>query len=153
MAESEQVKFGAVVRVIGLTVILIAEIIIVAGFVGDVDANFRPKISLESYFSAVAFVGLMVAFYLLRGAPDVRFLCFGGTLVTVFLFLLGFGWPSAIYTPFAILALPSPILFLIAAAYPSLVRNRRGLRYYLVGCCIASALCSIYQIWWDHMQI
>jgi len=153
MTEGERVKFGKVVRVIGLSIILIAEIIIVAGLVADLDPNFRPNISSDWYFSSVVFVGIMVGLCLLRGTRAVRFLCFGGTLATVFLFLLGFGWPSAIYTPVAILALPSPILFLIAAAFPSLVRNRQVLRYYLVGCCFASALCSIYQIWWNHIEI
>ena len=84
------------------------------------------------------------------GSVVIRLLYLGGAWVTLLLLGLGFGWPSAIYTPVAILALPSPILFLVAAVCPSLVQNHPVLRYYLIGCCVASALCWIDEVWWIH---
>ena len=80
----------------------------------------------------------------------IRMLCLGGVLVTSYLLLLGFGWPSYIFTPIAIMGLPSPILFLIAAFFPSLIRKYRVVRYYLIGCCIASALSWLFEFWWLH---
>ena len=84
------------------------------------------------------------------GCIIIRLLCLVGVLATVLLLGLGLGWPSAIYTPVAILALPSPLLFLVAIVRPSLIRNHRILRYYLIGCCVASALCWLDEVWWLH---
>jgi len=79
----------------------------------------------------------------------VRLLCFGGAVVTALLIYLGFCWPSY-FTLVAILALPSPILFLVAVARPKLIRNHRVLRFYLIGCCVASALSWLVEVWWLH---
>jgi hypothetical protein len=80
----------------------------------------------------------------------IRMLCLLGVFVTSCLVLLGFGWPSAIFTPIAIIGLPSPILFLIAIFLPSLVKNHRFLRYYLIGCSAASLFCFLFEYWWVH---
>jgi hypothetical protein len=79
----------------------------------------------------------------------IRLLCLGGALITAAVIYLGGIWPSY-FTFVALVALPSPILFLIAVVRPSLVRNHRALRYYLIGCCIASALSWLVEIWWLH---
>jgi hypothetical protein len=83
------------------------------------------------------------------GSIGIRLLCLGGALVTAALICLGGIWPSY-YTIVALVALPSPILFLVAVVRPSLVHNHRSLRSYLIGCCIASALSWLDEIWWLH---
>jgi len=79
----------------------------------------------------------------------LRLLCFGGVLVTLALIYLGGIWPS-LFTLIAIPALPSPLLFLVAIFRPSLIRNHEYLRWYLVGCCIASVLSWLLEVWWLH---
>jgi hypothetical protein len=77
----------------------------------------------------------------------IRLLCLGGALVTVALIYLGGIWPSY-FTIVALVALPSPILFLVAVVRTSMIRNHRALRYYLIGCCAASALSWLDEICW-----
>jgi hypothetical protein len=77
----------------------------------------------------------------------IRLLFLGGSLITGSLLYLGCIWPSA-FTLFAIAALPSPILFLVGVARPSFVHSHRFLKVYLVGCCVASGLAWVYEVWW-----
>jgi len=81
------------------------------------------------------------------GSAGIRLLCFGGVLLTAALMELGFCWPS-LFTFIAIPALPSPLLFLVAVVWPPLIRNHRILRFYLIGCCLASVLSWLFEIWW-----
>jgi hypothetical protein len=76
-----------------------------------------------------------------------RILCFGGFILTTSLILLGASWPS-IFTPVAIFALPSPILFLVSVIWPSLFRNYQSLKWYLIISVITAALCWIFEIVW-----
>ena len=83
------------------------------------------------------------------GSIGIRLLCLGGALITAAVIYLGGIWPGP-FTFVALVALPSPILFLIAAVRPSFIRNHCALRFYLIGCCIASALSWLVEIWWLH---
>jgi len=80
-------------------------------------------------------------------AVITRLLFLGGLVVTALLLYLGGIWPS-IYTLIAIPALSSPILFLVAVFHPTLIRNHRILRYYLVVCSIVAALTWVFEFWW-----
>lgn len=77
----------------------------------------------------------------------IRALCLGGALLTASLLYLGGIWPG-LFTLAAITALPSPILFLVALARPTFVRNHRFLRYYLVGCSVVAGLAWLVEILW-----
>jgi hypothetical protein len=75
-----------------------------------------------------------------------RLFCFGGAFVTAFFLYLSI-WPS-VFTLVAIPVLPSPVLFLIGLLRPSLVRNHRSLRSYLIGCLVVAGLSCLYEYWW-----
>ena len=77
----------------------------------------------------------------------VRWLCFVGAIVTASLIWLGGMWPSA-FTVVALVALPSPLLFLVAVVQPAFIQNRRVLRIYLMACCLAAIACWIYEVAW-----
>jgi len=85
------------------------------------------------------------------GGIVARFLYLGGAVLTSTLLLLGFVWPS-IFTLIALLALPSPILFLFGVAKPQFVDSRPLLRKYLIGCAAASVLSWAAEIIWLWSQ-
>lgn len=72
-------------------------------------------------------------------------------MLTSTLLLLGFVWPS-IFTLIALLALPSPILFLFGVAKPQFVDSRPLLRKYLIGCAAVSVLSWAAEIVWLWSQ-
>jgi len=80
-------------------------------------------------------------------SAGTRLLCACGVLVTAALIYLGAIWPS-LYTLIALPTLPSPIIFLVAVFRPSLVQRHRFVRWYLIACCVVSALTWIYDFWW-----
>lgn len=76
-----------------------------------------------------------------------RLMCLGGAILTSALLYLGGIWPSP-YTLVAIAALPSPVLFLVAAICPPFIQRHAFLRRYLIGCSTAAVVCLVYDIVW-----
>jgi len=83
------------------------------------------------------------------GAVGTRLLCAFGALLTGALVVLGGIWPS-VFTLVAILALPAPFMFLFAVFRPTFFRSHRLVRYYLLFCSVAAALCWIDEVVWLH---
>jgi hypothetical protein len=84
-----------------------------------------------------------------KGQVGIRLIYIAGMLICASLLYLGGIWPS-LFTIFALIALPSPILFLIGAVHPGLIKRRRFLKFYLAACCIIAGLSWLIEIWWSN---
>ena len=80
----------------------------------------------------------------------IRLLSFVGLCITGALIFLGLISPY--YAIIAIPAIPAPFFFGILIFRPNLVSKRPKLRPYLTLCVAASALTSVFQLFWDRWR-
>ena len=71
----------------------------------------------------------------------------GGLVVTLALVGLGAVWPS-LFSLFALVALPSTVIFLVGAFRPALIARRPKLRLYLWLCVALSIISWIVEVAW-----
>jgi hypothetical protein len=79
---------------------------------------------------------------------QTRLLSFFGLVAAIILILLGVGCPSYYYTTAALLALPSPFLFVALIFSPKIIGRWPWLRFYLYFCFFASILCYVDELIW-----
>jgi len=70
-----------------------------------------------------------------------------GALLTTALIFLGASWPS-LFSIFALLAIPAPGIFVIAAVKPQILTDMRIVRFYLWACVILSIGSWVAEILW-----
>ena len=81
------------------------------------------------------------------GSLSVRLTFIAGLLVTLALVGLGAIWPS-LFSFFALVALPSPVVFLVGIFKPRLITDRPKLRVYLWICVALSVVSWVMEIVW-----
>ncbi len=76
-----------------------------------------------------------------------RLAFFAGLLVTLALIGLGAFWPS-LFSLFALIVLPAPIIFLVGVFKPRVISDRPKLRVYLWICVALSVASWVAEIAW-----
>jgi hypothetical protein len=77
----------------------------------------------------------------------VRLTFVAGLLVTLALVGLGAIWPT-LFSLFALVALPSPIIFLVGVFKPRIITDRPKIRVYLWICIALSVVSWTWEIAW-----
>ncbi len=70
---------------------------------------------------------------------------FTGFTVSLSMVLFGMSWPGYL-TPIALLAIPSPIMFLVSVVYPGKIRKNKYISLYLLSCVILSDVVILREI-------
>lgn len=77
----------------------------------------------------------------------IRLLYVVGAILTTALIVLGALWPT-LFSIFALLAIPAPGIFIIAAVKPHILTDMRVVRFYLWACVILSIGSWVAEILW-----